>query len=57
MIPLNLRATDERTVAERKWAAGLKPAAPQLPPDHGLFSDDKDQLELIEMFQDPTNGD
>jgi hypothetical protein len=54
MIPLNPRAHDEKTVAERKWQAGLKPRKPQLPADHGLFSDDHLQLDLVEMFQDPT---
>jgi hypothetical protein len=57
MIPLNRRATDEKTVAERKWQAGLKPRKPQLPADHGLFSDEANQLDLVEMFQSPTNGD
>lgn len=56
MIPLNRLATDEKTVTERKWRAGLKPRKPQLPADHGLFSDERDQLDLVEMFQDPTNG-
>src|SRR5208282_4529948 len=28
----------------------------QLPPDHGLFGDSHLQMELVEMFQDPTNG-
>jgi hypothetical protein len=52
MIPLNPRASDEKTVAERKWQAGLKPAKPQQPCDHGLFSDEMDQ---VEMFMEPTN--
>jgi hypothetical protein len=51
---LNPRASDEKTVAERKWQAGLKPAKPQQPCDVGLFSDDAAQLDLCEMFQDPT---
>lgn len=55
IIPLNPRATDDKTVAERKWAAGLKPAKPQQPCDIGLFSDDANQLDLCEMFMDPTN--
>ncbi len=55
MIPLNPIATDQKTVAERKWRAGLKPAKPQQPCDHGLFSDDAAQLDLVEMFQQPTN--
>jgi hypothetical protein len=54
MIPLNPRASDEKTVAERKWQAGLKPAKPQLPADIGLFSDDHLQLDLVEMLQDPA---
>jgi hypothetical protein len=29
----------------------------QLACDIGLFSDEADQLDLMEMFQDPTNGD
>jgi hypothetical protein len=33
----------------------LRPRKPQLPPDIGLFSDDADQLDLVEMFMDPTN--
>ncbi len=55
MIPLNKLATDQKTVAERKWRAGMKPAKPQLPADHGLFSDEHLQLDLVEMLQDPTN--
>jgi hypothetical protein len=46
------RAKDEKTVAERKWLAPIKPAKAQQPCDIGLFSDDMDQ---VEMFQDPTN--
>lgn len=30
------------------------PAVKQKPCDVGLFSDEKDQLDLIEMFQDPV---
>jgi hypothetical protein len=52
MIPLNPRATDEKTIAERKWQSGLKPSKPQQPCDVGLFSDDMDQ---VEMFMDTTN--
>ena len=55
MIPLNPRATDERTIAERKWRAPLRASANQLPADVGLFSDDADQLDLCEMFMEPTN--
>jgi hypothetical protein len=52
MTPLNPLPRDERTVAERKWSAPIKPAKPQQPCDHGLFSDEMDQ---VEMFMDPTN--
>ena len=55
MIPLNRLATDQKTVAERKWQSGLKPVKAQLPADIGLFSDDHLQLDLVEMFQDPVN--
>lgn len=55
MIPLNRRATDEKTVAERKWSAPKLAPKPQQPCDHGLFSDERDQLDLCEMFQEPTN--
>ena len=55
LVPLNPRATDERTIAERKWAAPIRASKPQQPCDHGIFGDEKDQLELCEMFQDPTN--
>lgn len=36
----------------------LRPRKPQLPADHGLFSDDALQLDLtriVEMFMDPSN--
>lgn len=56
MTPLNRLATDQKTVAERKWREGAKPSRPQKPCDIGLFSDDADQLDLVEMFQTPTNG-
>lgn len=55
LLPLNRLATDQRVVAERQWRAGLKPRKPQLPADHGLFSDEASQLDLVEMFQEPTN--
>ncbi len=40
-----------------KAAAPIRPRKPQKPCDVGLFSDEADQLDLVEMFQDPTNGD
>jgi hypothetical protein len=48
------RKRDEKTIAERKWQAGLKPGKPQVACDHGLFSDEAAQLDLIEMFQEPV---
>ena len=36
-------------------AAPLKPARPQRACDHGLFSDDAAQLDLVEMLMEPTN--
>ena len=54
-LALNRLATDERTIAERQWAAPIRAAKPQQPCDHGMFGDEKDQLDLCEMFQEPTN--
>jgi hypothetical protein len=47
---------DQKTVAERQWQQRKLAPKPQKPCDHGLFSDERDQLDLCEMFQDPTNG-
>jgi hypothetical protein len=59
MAPLGFKeptaAANEKTLAERKWQAPTRPAKPQKPCDIGLFSDDHLQLDLVEMFQDPTN--
>jgi hypothetical protein len=38
----------------RKAAAPIKPRKPQAPCDIGLFSDDADQMDLVEMLQDPV---
>ncbi len=46
---------DQKTVAERKWQAGMKPRKEQKPMDIGLWSDDANQLDLVEMFATPTN--
>jgi hypothetical protein len=54
---MNRLATDQKTIAERKWRASIRAPKAQLPCDIGLFSDERDQLDLVEMFQDPTNGD
>jgi hypothetical protein len=40
---------------QRKANAPIKPRKPQAPCDIGLFSDDADQLDLVEMLQTPTN--
>ena len=56
MLKLNRLATDQKTVAERKWRSALKPKREQIPCDHGLFSDECAQLDmLVEMFMEPTN--
>jgi hypothetical protein len=38
----------------QKAAAPIKPRKPQVPCDIGLFSDDADQMDLVEMFQEPV---
>jgi hypothetical protein len=40
--------------ARRLAQAPLRPSRPQLPCDHGLFSDEAAQLDLVEMLQDPV---
>ena len=51
MSPLGLnlpaKTVDEKTIAERKWRAPLKPKAEQKACDAGLFSDDSKQTELF----------
>lgn len=42
--------------AQRLASARMVPARPQLPCDHGLFSDEAAQVDLIEMLQEPVNG-
>lgn len=54
-IDLPALAADQKTLAERRWRAPTKPRKPQAPCDVGLFSDDRDQLDLVEMFADPAN--
>jgi hypothetical protein len=48
-LDLNRLPQDQRTTAERKWAAPMKPAAPQRPCDHGLFGDSHLQADLVEQ--------
>ncbi len=55
LFKLNRLATDQKTVAERQWQKPLMAPKPQQPCDHGLFSDEALQLDLVEMFMDPTN--
>lgn len=59
MTPLGFkeptRAVNEKTLAERKWQSPKLAAKPQKPCDVGLFSDELNQLDMVEMFQDPTN--
>jgi hypothetical protein len=38
----------DRVLAERRAALPLKPKAPQRPCDHGLFSDEASQLDLVD---------
>ena len=51
MSPLGFReprqASNEKTVAERQWQAGKLAPVAQKPCDHGLFSDDAKQIDLI----------
>lgn len=47
-------AADVGGLLRIKAAAPIKPRKPQSPCDHGLFSDEADQLDLVEMFQDST---
>jgi hypothetical protein len=51
---IDMPQTEERSAAltRLKAAAPLRPAKPQKPCDVGLFSDDADQIDLIEMFMD-----
>jgi hypothetical protein len=45
-------APDVAGLLRLKASAPIKPRKPQIPCDVGLFSDEADQLDLIEMFQD-----
>lgn len=58
MTQTTLGAIPGVTTADRIAAARRAKAMPmraQQPCDVGLFSDDADQLDLIEMLQQPTN--
>ncbi len=55
MMGLNRIEADQRTVAERQWHKPKLAPKQQKACDHGLFSDEANQLDLVEMLQDPTN--
>lgn len=55
LIELASLSRDQKTVAERQWHKPKLAPKPQQPCDIGLFSDDASQLDLMEMFQEPTN--
>jgi hypothetical protein len=60
MTPLGLTnalSRDQAALAQRKANAPLMAPKPQIPCDHGLFSDEANQLDLIEMLQDPIEED
>ena len=40
---------DQATLAQRKANSPLMAAKPQIPCNHGLFSDERDQLDLTDM--------
>jgi hypothetical protein len=48
---VNPIAADQKTVAERKWTAPLKPAAEQKPCE-GLFGDAANQTDLLDLLQE-----
>jgi hypothetical protein len=50
-------AADVRGLLRLKANAPLKGRKPQQACDVGLFSDEADQLDLVEMFQDPAEDD
>ena len=55
LLRLNAWQADLAETVRRQAIAPLKPAKPQQPCDIGLFSDDANQLDMCEMFMDPTN--
>lgn len=56
-LPLAMprRGASQRALAERQWSAPTRARVAQRACDHGLFSDESSQLDLVEMFADPTN--
>lgn len=52
-----LPGAERESLAKVRASAPMRPRKPQKACDHGLFSDDADQLDLCEMFQDqPEDG-
>jgi hypothetical protein len=52
MTPLGLTnalSRDQAALAQRKANSPLMAPKPQIPCDHGLFSDERDQLDLADM--------
>lgn len=54
MLAFNRIAADQKIVAERKWLKPCTATKPQKACDHGLFSDEAAQLDLVEMLQNPV---
>lgn len=54
-LELDQTAPDMGNHARRLSQTPLRPNKPQLPCDHGLFSDEANQVDLIEMLQDPVD--
>lgn len=50
----NRDQADRKALAERKWRGRTLAPKPRLPCDHGLFSDEAQQIDLIEMLQNPV---
>lgn len=46
---------DMAGLARKRASEPLRPSSAQQPCDHGIFSDEAAQSDLIEMFQKPTN--
>ena len=53
--PLFAEPAQRKSYAQLLIENRLRPRKPQAPLDFGLFSDEADQLDLCEMFQEPSN--
>jgi hypothetical protein len=51
-FPITLIGDPDHSEAQRRAIARLTAEVPQKPCDIGLFNDEADQLDLVEMFQD-----